>query len=40
MSNTWGDGNRDGKINEAFILKELEAARYYGITRYQIDDGW
>jgi hypothetical protein len=40
MSNTWGDGNRDSKISEAFILKELEAASVYGIRHYQIDDGW
>lgn len=40
MANTWGDGNKDGSISEQFILKELEAAEYYGITHYQIDDGW
>lgn len=40
MANTWGDGNRDSKINERFILDELEAASFYGITHYQLDDGW
>ncbi|RNC63689.1 alpha-galactosidase [Proteiniphilum sp. X52] len=38
--NTWGDRNRDSRINEAFILNELEAASRLGITHYQIDDGW
>lgn len=38
--NTWGDRNRDSRINELFILNELEAASRLGITHYQIDDGW
>ncbi len=38
--NTWGDRNRDSRINEKFILNELEAAAQLGITHYQIDDGW
>lgn len=38
--NTWGDRNRDSRINEAFILNELDAAARLGITHYQIDDGW
>ncbi|MGC4234989.1 MAG: alpha-galactosidase [Niabella sp.] len=38
--NTWGNRNRDSRINESFILKELEAAAKLGITHYQIDDGW
>lgn len=38
--NTWGDRNRDSRINEPFILNELEAASRLGITHYQIDDGW
>ena len=38
--NTWGDRNRDSRINEKFILKELDAAAQLGITHYQIDDGW
>lgn len=40
MSNTWGDRNRDGQINEDFILSELKSAATLGITHYQIDDGW
>lgn len=38
--NTWGNRNRDSRINEDFILKELDAAHALGITHYQIDDGW
>lgn len=38
--NTWGDRNRDSRINEKFILGELDAAARLGITHYQIDDGW
>lgn len=38
--NTWGDRNRDSRINEKFILNELDAAARLGITHYQIDDGW
>ncbi|MDQ6902078.1 MAG: alpha-galactosidase [Bacteroidota bacterium] len=40
VSNTWGDRNRDSRINEAFILKEIDAAAKLGVTRLQIDDGW
>ena len=40
MMNTWGDRGQDGKISEAFILRELEAAAKLGITHFQIDDGW
>lgn len=38
--NTWGNRNRDSRINEDFILNELDAAHKLGITHYQIDDGW
>jgi alpha-galactosidase len=38
--NTWGNRNRDSRINEEFILNELDAADSLGITYYQIDDGW
>lgn len=40
MMNTWGDRGQDGKINEEFILRELEAGAKLGITHFQIDDGW
>ena len=40
MMNTWGDRNKDAKLNEKFILDELKKAAALGITHYQIDDGW
>jgi alpha-galactosidase len=40
MMNTWGDRGRDGRIQEDFILKELEIASQLGISHFQIDDGW
>ena len=38
--NTWGDRSQDSRINEDFILQELEAAAKLGVTHYQVDDGW
>ena len=38
--NTWGDRNRDSRVNEKFILNELDAASRLGVTHFQIDDGW
>ena len=40
LSNTWGDRSRDARINEAFILKEVEAGARLGVDVVQIDDGW
>lgn len=40
MCNTWGDRSRDGRVNEKFIMRELEIAKSLGISSYQIDDGW
>jgi alpha-galactosidase len=40
LSNTWGDGNRDSRINEEFLLKEISAAADIGVEVVQIDDGW
>ena len=40
LSNTWGDGNRDACICEAFLLKEVEAGAELGVDVIQIDDGW
>ncbi len=40
MVNTWGDRNKDTKLNEKFILDELKEAHKFGFTHYQIDDGW
>ena len=40
LSNTWGDANRDSRINEEFLLKEVDAAADIGVEVVQIDDGW
>ncbi len=40
MSNTWGDRSKDSRMNEAFILSEIEAASNLGVTHIQLDDGW
>ena len=40
LSNTWGDRSRDARINEDFILKEIEAGAKLGVDIVQIDDGW
>jgi alpha-galactosidase len=40
LSNTWGDRSRDARINEAFVLKEIEAGVKLGVDVVQIDDGW
>ena len=40
LSNTWGDRNRDGALNETFINNEIELAGQLGIDVCQIDDGW
>jgi alpha-galactosidase len=39
-SNTWGDRSKDGRVNEKFILAEMEAGKKMGITCVQLDDGW
>ena len=40
MMNTWGDRSLDSRVNEKFILAELDAATCLGIDHFQIDDGW
>lgn len=40
LCNTWGDRSRDSRMNEQFILKELESVSKLGITCLQLDDGW
>ena len=40
LTNTWGDGNRDGVINEAFMTREIDAGANLGVDVIQIDDGW
>lgn len=40
MMNTWGDRGVGKRINEAYILRELELCHQLGVTHFQIDDGW
>lgn len=40
LGNTWGDRNRDTRINETFLLDEVKAAANLGIEVVQVDDGW
>ncbi len=40
LANTWGDRSKDSRMNEAFIVKEIEQASTIGITHLQLDDGW
>ena len=40
LSNTWGAGNRDSRICQDFLLKEIEAGMRIGVDVIQIDDGW
>ncbi len=40
LSNTWGAGNRDSRICQDFLLKEIAAGAKIGVDVIQIDDGW
>ncbi len=40
LSNTWGDRSRDARINENFMIREVEAGARLGVDVVQIDDGW
>jgi alpha-galactosidase len=40
LSNTWGDRSQDTRVNEAFMLREVEAGAGIGVDVIQIDDGW
>lgn len=40
LANTWGDRSKDARMNESFILQEIEVASQLGITHLQLDDGW
>ena len=40
LSNTWGDRNRDARLCEPFMMKEIDAAAKLGVDVVQIDDGW
>jgi alpha-galactosidase len=40
MMNTWGDRNKDARVGEAFVNREVDACVRLGISHLQIDDGW
>jgi alpha-galactosidase len=40
LSNTWGDRSMNSRVNEDFILNEVNACAKLGIDIMQIDDGW
>ena len=40
LSNTWGDSNRDARINADFMMAEVAAGAELGVDVIQIDDGW
>ena len=40
LSNTWGDRNRDERIQADFLTQEIEAGARLGVDIIQIDDGW
>jgi alpha-galactosidase len=40
LTNTWGDRSGDKKLNEEFILAEIDAAAKVGADVVQIDEGW
>lgn len=40
LSNTWGDRSQDSRIQEAFMLQEVDAGARMHVDVVQIDDGW
>lgn len=40
LTNTWGDRSQDSRINEVFMMEEIEASARLGADVVQIDDGW
>ena len=40
LTNTWGDGHRDTRVCESFLLGEVEAGVALGVDVIQIDAGW
>lgn len=40
MMNTWGDRNKDARVGEVFVNREVDACVRLGISHLQIDDGW
>lgn len=40
LTNTWGDRSQDARVNEPFMMEEIEACARLGADIVQIDDGW
>lgn len=40
LTNTWGDRSKDGRVSDAFMRTEIEAAARLGVDVVEIDDGW
>ncbi len=40
MANPWGDRRLPDALDEALVLRELEACADLGLTHYLLDDGW
>lgn len=40
LSNTWGDRSYEGKLNEEFIRREIDAGKALGVDAIEIDGGW
>ena len=40
LTNTWGDGHRDARINADFMMAEVKAGGELGVDVIQVDDGW
>lgn len=40
MANTWGDRGQDGRLCDAFVREEIDAAGELHLDVLQLDDGW
>jgi alpha-galactosidase len=40
VTNTWGDRSQDAKLNETFMLNEIDCAAEIGADVVRMDDGW
>ena len=40
LSNNWGGGYSDSKLNEDYAMREIEAAAKLGVEVVELDDGW
>ena len=40
LSNNWGGGYSDSKLNENYAMREIEAAAKLGVEVVELDDGW